>query len=190
MQPTQHKTVRNFIPLTRELVFDVDLTDYDGIRTCCDGASICKRCWPFMTLAVTVLDTALRGKHACGAGPAVFTQSALAEDFGFKHLLWVYSGRRGIHCWVADAEARNLTNEGRSAVAEYLSFIRVSTCPIFPLPCRFELPSTRAAALTAQPQSNILYRCALQGDDVADIHVNYPIHPTLEYACTFTLTLA
>lgn len=94
-----------FKPVERELIFDIDLTDYDEIRTCCSGAAICRRCWPFMTVAIRVIDRGLR------------------EDFGFKHIFWVYSGRRGVHCWVCDRSARALGNEGRSAIVEYFSTI-------------------------------------------------------------------
>jgi len=107
-QPKDKKSLRpgHLQPLKRELVFDIDMTDYDSIRTCCSGKGICRRCWGFIAAAVTVLDKTLR------------------EDFGFNHILWVYSGRRGIHCWVSDREAMDLTDDQRKSVMGYLEVIK------------------------------------------------------------------
>ncbi|KAI6019960.1 prim-pol domain-containing protein [Pisolithus orientalis] len=106
-KPRDKKTVRSaaFSPQRRELVFDIDMTDYDGVRTCCSAADICSRCWGFIAAAVKVL------------------QSILVEQFGFRHLLWVYSGRRGIHLWISDPEALDLTDDQRRALVSALTVV-------------------------------------------------------------------
>ncbi|KAL1238665.1 DNA primase small subunit [Trichinella spiralis] len=105
VEPKCKQNSETFLPVEKEMVFDIDLSDYDEIRECCKGGSICKICWHFIVAAIKVIDP------------------ILLDDFGFEHRLWVYSGRRGVHCWVADKEARNMNNEERSAVAEYISVV-------------------------------------------------------------------
>lgn len=108
VNPRDRKTLRKasaFRPVMKELVFDIDMTDYDPIRTCCSGAAICNKCWQFINMAIKVVDTALR------------------EDFGFQHIMWVYSGRRGAHAWISDKRAREMNDAKRKALAGYLVMV-------------------------------------------------------------------
>jgi DNA primase small subunit len=83
------------------------MDDYNEVRTCCQGSKICKLCWKLMRLAGEVWN------------------QTLTEDFGFNSILWVFSGRRGIHLWVCDKQARTMNNKIRSSLADNLNLISV-----------------------------------------------------------------
>ena len=89
--------------MEKEMVFDIDMDAYDDIRQCCSGAKVCQKCWALPCLAAQVLTTIMRA------------------DFDMDNLLWVFSGRRGVHAWVCDPEARNMSNDMRSAIANYIN---------------------------------------------------------------------
>ena len=103
IQPDRHNTSdkKAFVPMHKEMVFDIDMDVYDDVRSCCSGAKVCNKCWAYPMVAMKVLTV------------------LLDEDFDFQNILWVFSGRRGIHGWVCDEEARTMTNEMRTAMVAY-----------------------------------------------------------------------
>lgn len=106
MSPKLARSYPNqFQPQQHELVFDIDISDYDDVRNCCKESNICQKCWPFMRVGAKIL------------------HGILTQDFGFKNMLFVFSGRRGFHCWVCDPKARRLQSDARKAIADYFSVI-------------------------------------------------------------------
>lgn len=90
-------------PAARELVFDLDLTDYDDVRRCCSDARACERCWALVRCGVDVM------RHV------------LKRFTSYRHLLFLFSGRRGVHCWVLDEGARRLDSTARQALLSYMT---------------------------------------------------------------------
>lgn len=92
-----------------ELVFDIDLDEYDAVRkhVCdCQGADqVCTRCWQLVNLAISIIDETLR------------------FDFGIKKIIWLFSGRRGVHGWAIDEIGYTLNQEQRMSIINYLTVI-------------------------------------------------------------------
>lgn len=89
------------IPIARELVFDIDLTDYP--RQCCVEKKICAICYEKIKCAIKLLDY------------------VLSKELGFRRYGFVFSGRRGLHCWVF--EMRELPGNVRNDIFKYFNTI-------------------------------------------------------------------
>lgn len=103
----QHKSEKELICLEKELIFDIDISDYDEVRKCCQKNDICSKCWKYIICGSKILERILR------------------EDFGFKQIFFVFSGRRGVHCWVCDKRACLLSKRGRLAIERYINYDRM-----------------------------------------------------------------
>ena len=112
LKPSERKSfsASSLIPLSKELVFDIDVSDYDNFRNCCQGKGMCRLCWKYCRVAIEFLDETLRSR----------TLFLPLDDFGFEDLMWVFSGRRGVHCWVSDATAVSLKSSSRASLLHYL----------------------------------------------------------------------
>jgi len=101
--PIEHKLYPDeYAPCYKELVFDIDMDLYNGVRQCCTGKQSCPQCWCLAKTAVRAIDY------------------LLANVFNYKDVLWVYSGNKGFHCWVSDDAARFMTETQRRGLCEYL----------------------------------------------------------------------
>ena len=94
--------------VARELVFDVDVSDYFPLngtvqRTCCaDNKGVCRRCWVLLACAAELL------RHL------------LTEQLGLQHLMFVFSGKKGIHVWVLDEETHLWSEAQRKTIVQWI----------------------------------------------------------------------
>lgn len=91
-----------FRAIHHEFVLDLDLTDYDALRTCCKGRSICQKCWRFMAVACEMIEY------------------ILCHDLDVKYRLWLFSGGRGMHCWCFDRTMIAMRKPTRAVVVRYI----------------------------------------------------------------------
>lgn len=102
--------------LERPLILDYDLTDMDFIRKVickCQGKTLCDECW-----LVLVERTALP-----------FLKMMLEDFCQFKQVLYMYSGRRGIHVHVCDERVLSWTLETRKMFMRQLLMENYDACP-------------------------------------------------------------
>ncbi len=113
----------------REFIFDLDIDEYDayeekgskgeetkdeklyvGVRNCgCREDKFCRECWSLIQDA------------------AIFIDQTMKEDFGFKDVIWIFSGRRGVHGWVREKITQEFDRNQRRAILDYLTFIHDPT---------------------------------------------------------------
>lgn len=97
---------------SRELMFDIDGDDYNDVKVCCGNKraqeiqNVCDACWCFLACAVHGLNWFLK------------------TYLGFKHVLWVFSGRRGVHAWVVDQRCTDMTNNDRKCITDRLELLK------------------------------------------------------------------
>lgn len=111
MDSRERRDAANRCVTHSELRFDVDLNDYDydDARRCgCkESKMICMDCWTLARAAMEIL------------------RELLGEIYGYKTLLWVFSGRRGVHCWVGDRGTGLLSRSARGSLLDSLSYASV-----------------------------------------------------------------
>lgn len=120
---------------TKELVFDVDITEWQDIRVCSCvqpiQTEICRYCGcatdadseQAAILGVcecAKIEQKLCSRCWCNAKASMLIMHfILTQRFGFREILFVFSGSKGYHCWVFDDKAKYMSEVQRSAIVNY-----------------------------------------------------------------------
>lgn len=89
-------------PIQKEFVVDVDMDDYEYLGLKKTDIEACDAAFAIVGVGLEVVIDVLR------------------KQFGFQHILPVYSGRRGAHLWVCDKRACLMTDPQRKAIIDFL----------------------------------------------------------------------
>lgn len=93
------------IPIGRELVFDIDLNDYNRVFCdCSKQKTCCKLCWIYIDCAIDVICYLMR-------------QIGITQD----KILVFFSGRRGAHFWILDEKLFHYTEQQRINLLRFLN---------------------------------------------------------------------
>ena len=89
----------------KHLVFDIDVDDEHYMRWCnCKGYKMtCMKCWELTAIGIKIVVHMLK------------------SAFGFKHILEVYSGRRGAHIWVFDKKTLEYDRFTRGSIVDFIN---------------------------------------------------------------------
>ncbi|MHA2108659.1 MAG: DNA primase catalytic subunit PriS [Candidatus Hodarchaeales archaeon] len=108
--PSREQPIHTLEWKGHELVFDIDLNDYDAVRKhvcdCTGAGQVCLRCWQLINVSISLIDETLR------------------RDFGMTEIIWLFSGRRGVHGWVRDSITFDLDRDQRQSIIDYLTVIK------------------------------------------------------------------
>lgn len=93
----------------KEVVFDIDLTDFTRFCDCGDKKQICSVCWLHIEGSVLILNHFLLD----------------IMQYNESNILWVFSGGKGIHCIVNNLVSMNLPEKERMRLHKLVSISKV-----------------------------------------------------------------
>lgn len=99
------KEGEKLVRATKELVFDMDITDFTRYCSCQGMKRLCPACWPQMQGASLILEHLL--------------ENVLGYDR--SHCLWVFSGCKGLHCFVNEPTVMSLSDKERKQLYKRLA---------------------------------------------------------------------